>query len=218
MRLIRTLAVAFLTLAPVSAMAQGVCPVGQAQPTIVATGSQSITANNECALFIFTNPTGTVVSIPALSSMPPHMQWTMLSTGGPISMTVTGSPAFNGNAVASGNMPQFAQYVPVTIFADGNVNLYGVPMSPSVLPGQYTNFPSTTALMPGTTLDGSTVWKLGGSGILQVQNQASWQKGYNPPWLGSTVCAGAPYGGQQPGSPWMTIFDAFGIKRYIPTC
>ncbi len=220
------LAAAGLVFAATDSRAQGVCPMGQPAPQTTSVTSLALVSANQCSFFIFSSQTPVTVTLPAAVSLQnPAYAVLLMSTGAPVTIVSGGSSTLNGQSAQNGqSFPQqsIGGFQPTWVMGDGT-NFWLISATPTPMVGQFASAQysnsgtSTPYLMPGTTIDGSPVLKMG-NGVLQLTNQSSWQDGAVPPKLASNICGGAPVGWGQRGSAWLAVYDWMGLRRYIPTC
>lgn len=211
-RLISTavIGIAAALLSPLAAMAQGggaACPIAAMTPQIISASTLKLTSQNGCNVFVFTNPTGTIVTAPLASSVPQGFFVTLIpaTVGG-----VTIIPAV-GSLVNGKLSTGLAQGQTVEFLSD-NANYWTFGNVSGLAP-----FPNLAAL-PGTFPSNSTRTTLP-NGILKFTNAASFI-----PAAPLRACENAPTAfvdivrAPTTGPVWIIIEDIRGQPHLIPAC
>jgi hypothetical protein len=186
------------------------CSIQSMAPQIISASTFPLTSNNQCNTLVFTNPSGTVVTLPnAATGMPVGFSVAIIPAGqGGVTLQPTVSTIMGQ---ASGVL---AQGEGVSLLADG-ANYwvaYGPPIG--IAPAQ-----AAGGLIPGTTPANGSVYPLPNA-VLQFTNPASFVPGGYP----FALCGAAPMalmakGGQKALTPrWLQIIDNLGLPGLIPLC
>lgn len=203
----RVLGIALALLAALGSLSvargQGVCPMGQPQPTPIRDTAVTLANSQICSFLVFsaTQP----VTVTAPKNLSRTFVVTLMSAGRPVTIQPASGVTINGQASATLTALQ-----PVTFWSDGSnywmTNAFGQAAPPfattNVIPGSYeTNSPAI--VLP--------------NGVLQFTNAASFPTGRTPPFA---VCQYSPnrqgYPPMLPG--WLRVIDNTGKLRYLPVC